>query len=134
MRRKRQVDGLSIELTPMIDVVFLLITFFLVVGALVNEELAPLHLPPADIPTAELAPDALIVNVDRSGRTIVHGHMHGSSRQLRAALALARERGARRVLIRADQDVVYDVVQRVMIACTRERLRAVELAAAAEAP
>ncbi len=65
----------SMSMTPLIDVVFLLLIFFLVSTRFEEEErMMDIHLPEASeaVPLVA-APQELIVNVDREGRYFVYG-------------------------------------------------------------
>ncbi|MBI2192875.1 MAG: biopolymer transporter ExbD [Planctomycetes bacterium] len=118
----------DLNLTPMIDVTFQLLIFFMVCSEMAKQDqIAELHLPKADAAKPDDKPEVnrLVINVlpagDGSGvRYIVAGEDR-NDRALRAVVykeaELARGEGGfstRPVLIRADQDVNYGYVQRVM--------------------
>ena len=66
----------TISMTPMIDVVFLLIIFFLVSSHLVRQEnLLPLELPKAETGLPELsATESIVINVLPDGGWLMHGN------------------------------------------------------------
>lgn len=108
---------LSINMTPMIDVVFLLIIFFLVSSHLARQETQlPLELPDATTfrDTRPLE-DSLTINVVADGRWMVAGSEMTEPR-LRARLrAHRRAHGeAAPVRIRTDQSVAYRRVEPVL--------------------
>jgi len=121
--------SLGFNMTPMIDVVFLLIIFFLVSSHLVRQdtqmESEELNLPQADSgrpADADLA-RRVVVNVlpdPASGGRFVVGGRPMQSDELHKLIAY-RDRSGRRmeVRIRADRTVPYRVVEPLMIACAR---------------
>ena len=118
--------GVGINMTPMIDVVFQLIIFFLVSSHLVQQE-SQLELPlPSAATGEEDAPSELprlTINVLSDGQVIHAGH---------PLLAVELEQKLREeqqkfgqnveVRIRCDRAVLYRHVAPVMLACTRAGL------------
>ncbi len=111
------------NMTPMIDVVFLLIIFFLVSSHLARQELR-LELP---LPVAQSGEDdpavpapRVTINVDAEGNVTVGGRavaMHEIGEQLVTA---RRELGdTMEVRIRGSRLTEYGAVEPVMLACTR---------------
>lgn len=117
------------NMTPMIDVVFLLIIFFLVSSHLVRQEdqleLEELDLPKAGSgqPTEEEQGRRVVVNVlpdpDSGGRFVVGGRPM-NTRELGELIAYGN-RASRQmdVRIRADRTVPYRAVEPLMVACAR---------------
>ncbi len=62
------IDGINI--TPMVDVILVILVIFMVTTTLVQEDLLPVDLPAADAPPEEKQrpPDRLTVSVDASGQ------------------------------------------------------------------
>lgn len=112
---------LGFNMTPMIDVVFLLIIFFLVSSHLARQE-AQLALPlPIAESGAELsAASRVIVNVTRDGRLQLAGRPVAAE-QLVARLAEARATHGEllEVKIRTDRQVAYAEVQPILLACNQ---------------
>jgi len=119
----------KLSLTSMIDVVFLLIIFFMVVTELTKMEAEAISLPVATKGIEEdPRPGRVVVNIRRNGVMVVQRREY-SARQLRSLL---HELSVRRrdvaglselpVKIRADAHVEYKYVQRVMVQCMRERV------------
>lgn len=122
----------QLNLTPMIDVVFLLIIFFMV-GARFTEEAHEQQFD-VELPTASpvqamsRTPDPLIVSVARTGR-IVLNNQELTLEQLVAELKLAKEKYAdQAVLIRGDGEGQYQAVVDVMNACHQLQIRKFSLA------
>ena len=122
--RKRSKVGFN--MTPMIDVVFLLIIFFLVSSHLVRQESRPnLALPIA--PSGETDPEEnrprIVVNVEENGQLFVTGRVVTPIR-LEQLLNSAREQQGENleVRIRASRAAIYGNVEPVMLACTRAKI------------
>ena len=119
IRDEELEDELSLNLTSLIDVVFLLLIFFMVATTFLDPERA-LEL---DLPQAESGeqvherPDELVLNVFRDGRVALGG------RELELpALRASLERAAGRdpstpVTIRGDAQVEHARIVAVMDAC-----------------
>jgi biopolymer transport protein ExbD len=114
---------LGINMTPMIDVVFLLIIFFLVSSHLVRQETQmELALPVAasgDEEQPEQTP-RVTVNVDENGTLWVAGQRVPSD-QLATQLSAALENQGEdlEVRIRGSRDASYGSVEPIMLACTK---------------
>ena len=65
----------SFDLTPMIDVILLLIIFFMLSSQFATSELRPVDLPhqPGATPPSESAAAKLVIDVDREGRYSILG-------------------------------------------------------------
>lgn len=121
-----------LNLTPMIDVVFLLIIFFMV-GARFTEEAHDQQFD-VELPTATAvqamsrAPDPLVVVVYRSGR-IVLNNQELDLPQLVEQLKAAKEAYAdQAVLIRGDGEGQYQGIIDVMNACHQVQIKKFSLA------
>ncbi|MBI1248683.1 biopolymer transporter ExbD [bacterium] len=110
------------NMTPMIDVVFLLIIFFLLSSHLAKQEAQmPLPLPAAES-GQEIIDDQMprvVINIQADGTLILAGH-HVSPDQLRDRLAAERQRSGDsiEVRIRCDRATPYANVKPVMLAAT----------------
>lgn len=145
----------SMNITPLIDVVFLLIIFFMLVNNIVSEETVDMILPEIDNPqTRELGEvDRIVINVapepfTRQGREefpLTHTgtasyikvgtgsdsrfeitDIPGITAKLKEVKALRPEV---EVLLRADGAIYYDVVQPLMGAVTSAGIETVNLVA-----
>ena len=125
MTRIKKSD-VPIDMTPMIDVVFQLIIFFLVSGHLVKQETQmPLPLPVARSGREEPDSDKprLTINVLRDGELLLAGRAT-SAADLVSDLAdrLARHGQDLEVRIRCDRAVAYEHVEPILRACARQGL------------
>lgn len=121
----------SFNMTPMIDVVFLLIIFFLVSSHLAQQEVQmELDLPQAGSGQAPAEDDVrrVVVNVlpqERAGKRIMVGGRLLGGQQLAQLIdyesrrARSEARGQLEVRIRSDRKVPYRVVEPLMVACAR---------------
>jgi biopolymer transport protein ExbD len=117
----------SFQIAPLIDIVFLLLTFFIVTGALAAQEKET----GIELPKTTSAVDRqrgkldVRVNVTRQGDILINQQRYTVER-LRAVLAELR-RSARSVpvsvIIRADGKALHEDVVRVLDACAAARLK-----------
>jgi biopolymer transport protein ExbD len=124
--------GVDFNMTPMIDVVFLLIIFFLVSSHLASQELpVELNLPVATTGHDRSAAQAaqITVSVLRDGRILLAGAVVGAE-QLGRRLAFESERTGRglEIRVRSDRDAAYRFVEPVLVACARAGLWNINLA------
>lgn len=111
----------SVNLTPMIDIVFLLIIFFMVGTKFVEmeREMAVKVPEVADSENLSPAPPKRIINVHRDGK-ISLDHQFVTIEQLRSELATARRQNAGMgVIVRGDGAGAFQNVATVMNACSQ---------------
>ena len=126
------IDEPALNLTPMIDVVFLLIIFFLV-GARFTEDAEDqqfdVKLPEAaPLRTLSREPDPLVIAVRRSGSLSINGQDTTPtelSQLLQDAYQAWQEQA---VVIRGDGEGDYQAVIDVMSMCHRTGIRRISLA------
>ena len=111
------------NMTPMIDVVFLLIIFFLVSSHLARQESQlPLPLPAADA-GREIVDDLtprVTVNVLKHGELVMAGRsLQMADLRRRLQYEFEQQEGRLQVRIRSDRDVPYRHIEPIMLACAR---------------
>ena len=116
----------NIRLMPLIDVVFLLLIFFLVATRFSEEERElDVLLPDAsEAQPLTIKPGELFINIDRDGRYFVTGKilaMDDLQRTLKTAAV--NNPGRVSVIIRADRRVVWSYVVEAMNACNKAKIR-----------
>lgn len=128
--RTDSLDEPQLNLTPMIDIVFLLIIFFMV-GTRFSEieQQYDVELPTAaPIEAQSSRPDAIVLNVTRSGEVAIGGN-ELTLDELRTRLEAARKAYAEQaVLIRGDGEGIYQAVIDVMNVCHQAQIHRFSLA------
>lgn len=116
MRKKRQEETVSFQITPMIDMTFLLLIFFMVTSKLSKEQAKiDIALPKA---SASRIPDDLsnrdIINVDAEGNYYIANTL-ASKEELREHLkARFAANPPLKIYYRADKDTPYEVTDEFM--------------------
>lgn len=137
-RRRREEPG--VNLTPLIDVVFLLLIFFMVSTTFTRETRLLVDLPEADSEAAEPAPRQVEILVDETGAYRINGEplVDGQVRTIQAALyEVTAGDTTRPLLISADADAAHAAVVRAMDAAGQmgfSRLRIASLRPVPGAP
>ena len=148
-RKKYEMDSGEMDMTPMIDIVFNLLIFFMVITDLTQKDLAELTLPLASKAAEDKADEKdlrIILNIDRQGRLLIKGQeksladlgrylslakrqynlkmkSEGKSGYQKEGRAGAKEDVSRLfVLLRADKDTPWQHVQWVMMIMSEEDL------------
>ncbi|MHC5064937.1 MAG: ExbD/TolR family protein [Planctomycetota bacterium] len=118
------------NLTPLIDVVFLLLVFFLVATTFADEEVEmELELPEATSGEPSSSGHLIVVSVAQNGTMTVDGRsvtMDGLRDKLRAAATSNKDQ---EVLIRGDTRVQFGMVAKAFDACLAADLRRISIAA-----
>ncbi len=113
-RREEEVD---VNLTPLIDVVFLLLIFFMVSTTFIRESEIELTLPEASEEVREDPLDTIEIAIDANGRYFVNGNalINTQLTTIRQALNEVRPADAEPVvIISADADASHQAVVTVM--------------------
>ena len=124
------VEEPKLDLTPMIDIVFLLIIFFMVGTQFTEmERQYDIKLPTVtDAKPLTNLPDDIIVNVQQDGEIFVNGEKKNLP-ELQASLELARQNfPGQSVVIRGDATGPYQHVMNILEICHRVKIRSVSLA------
>ena len=127
-RPRRSGQAAVVELTPLIDVVFLLLIFFMASTTFLREWQLTVELPQAE---AGVAPSAahVEVRVDAAGRYSVNGRLLPDSELDTLLQALAATAGATdRVVVAADARTPHQAVVRVLDAAGRNGLTEIRIA------
>jgi len=132
LTKTRRVYGCEINIAPLIDVVFLLIIFFMTVSHITRVEVQKVALPEAT--KGERPPEdrtgRVVINVQKDG-TIRAGGKEQSVESLGAFVTeqvKGRPPSEVSVLIRADQDLPWDVAAKVLHVCGRHNISRVQVA------
>ena len=143
MSKRRNQESAEMNMTPMIDVVFQMIIFFVVTLKMTKEENPDIDLENGrngETITSENMPiQTLTIEVDR--RTVIRPHgrisINNATLSLSQLDAILKKRyakfGSFPVLIRADKDAVHEDVRKVMDRCTANGVWKVGFVAVQEA-
>ena len=119
-----------INLTPLIDVVFLLLIFFLTATTFQKEEVEmSLELPQSASGQPGEEKRVVVINVARDGRVLVDGRevtVEALRQKLKAAATRDKDQ---EVLIRGDRKTQFGVVAQVFDACLLAKLHSVSIVA-----
>lgn len=126
VRLKQGTSLFSLSLTPLIDVVFLLLIFFLVATKFAEEERElDVRLPDAsEAQPLTSKPRELFINIDADGRYFVRGEILTLD-ELYAALKVAwvNNPGRASVIIRADKRCSWQYVVAAINLCLKANIR-----------
>lgn len=122
-------DG-GVNLMPLVDVVFLLLIFFLAATTFVNEEVElDLRLPEAKSGESGKADRQLIINLSQDG-TLSMGGRPVTFEALRPKLVAAVRRNQEQaVLVRGDKAAQFGIGLRVLDTCRLAKIKKVDFAA-----
>ena len=114
--RKRSRKSPEIGIAPLVDLVFLLLIFFILSSTLAEEQAVPVRRPSAATSSRVSAPPILVTvtaagTIHLQGRRVALAVLEG---EVRRGLAMERERKA---LVAADEDARAGLLVRVMDAC-----------------
>ncbi|OGQ95644.1 MAG: hypothetical protein A2521_17250 [Deltaproteobacteria bacterium RIFOXYD12_FULL_57_12] len=120
---KRKTTGIAIMLTPLIDMVFLLLIYFLLTSNFVEQEGITVSLPKVTV-SGLYSEKAVLVVIDQAGRFYIDDRTVGDqefANLLRAYISLSPDKS---VVVKADKRVAYDrVTQALDIAKTSGALQ-----------
>lgn len=108
--RPRQREDIEVNVTSLIDVVLLLLIFFMVSTRFVEESKIELVLPSASSHPVDSEPDAIEIVIDSRGQCFVNGKALVNSRQETLVQALTDAKGRARdpmVVISADRSTDF---------------------------
>ena len=120
----------GIDLTPMLDVVFLLLIFFLAATTFAREEVElDLRLPPAKTGQTGKGDTQVVINLMADGRIQIDGRevtLEALRQKLTAAAARNPEQS---VLVRGDQKAQFGIGIEVLDACRLAKLKKLDFGA-----
>ncbi len=132
---KKYTDGCELDMTPMIDVVFQMIIFFIVTIKMdenINEEIkletakdGPVYKDPD--------PRTIVIEVDRRGWISINNLQLNDKKLRDIMLGRFQRLGTFPVMIRADKNTQHKDVRRVMDICTAVGIWRIDFAAIKQA-
>ena len=127
----------GLELTPMIDIVFLLMIFFLVASKLDEDDRSLDVVLPQAAAAKPLTsqPREFVINIDRAG-TVYAGVQPVNLEELKRLLvqSVADNPGRQTVILRADEETAHKHVVAVMDACVLAGIEDYQVQSASEGP
>jgi biopolymer transport protein ExbD len=117
----------KINVTPLIDVVMVLIVFYLIVGQLAGQRLAELDLPTAALGSLEQPDRPLVIEVVGDGSILADGVAVTPDSLEELVRTRMAERPELPVHVRADRHAPYAQVAPVVEACRRAGLASLRL-------
>ena len=115
--RPKSPEELELNITPLIDVVFLLLIFFMVSTTFEHESEVNITLPKASKEIAQAKPDAINVAIDAQSRIFINDKELLNSRisTIKEALYdIAADLEDAPIIISADEETPYQIVIRTM--------------------
>jgi biopolymer transport protein ExbD len=133
-RHKNPHEGSEVDMTPMIDVVFQLIIFFIVTIKMDQDVNKEIELPPSPRGPMieEEDPRTMIVEVDQHGWISIRGAQLSHQQFLNIMRARYKRFGEFPVLIRGDRRAEHKHIKAVMDICTSANLWRINFAAIKE--
>ncbi len=137
-RAKKAPQNAEVPISSMIDIIFLLIIFFVVTAAIdkeIEDEEVELADAPHGKPLSKKDPRSITINV-REGGGINIGMQQMSLKQITTQLSIAASKwGANMpIIIRGDRNAQHEHIKEVMEAITRTKLYKVKFNAVVQGP
>ncbi len=131
--RSRRPEDPDLNITPLIDVVFLLLIFFMVTTTFEHESEIDITLPEASSEQVDPPDNTIDISIDERGRVFINenGLVNNQPATIRQALKKAVADSDNRnppVLINADAETTHQAVIKVMDAARQLGLRKVTFA------
>lgn len=114
---KQADEDIEVDMSPMIDMVFLLLIFFIVASTVIDEKV-PIVIPAAAYSKVpEDTTGRIVISVNKADEMFI-GPMGVDIDQLKERLELELEADPNlRILIRSGADVKYKTNEKIMVAC-----------------
>jgi len=116
MRRRTQHgdEAAEVNMTPMLDIVFILLIFFIVTATFLNEEGINMTPPPeSDNPPNSDAPSPIVVQVDQNNNIFVNRVRTDVDRVISAVNRFRAESAGSAVLIEANDEASHGIIVRI---------------------
>lgn len=123
--RPQRKDDVELNLTPLIDVVFLLLIFFMVSTTFKRASELNITLPQASEKYTQAKPDSVKVSIDARGRVFVNDRQLANSQLYTIREAIrdsSRDLKKPTIIIAADANATHQMVVRVMDAARQLNL------------
>ncbi len=132
--KKRDAKRLNLDITPLIDVIFLLLIFFMVSTTFVTSPGIHVNLPKASTQAKIKKPKSIEITITDKSRIFLNGQLV-KKQKLKASLAATRkETGQNNLVIMADGKVVHELVVFVMDSANQVGIQKLSIATAPKKP
>jgi biopolymer transport protein ExbD len=112
--RKSQEDEIRLSIAPLIDIVFLLLIFFMVTSHFDVASGVRIRLPKVAMRIFNQYENKVILVIDKSGHTYLKGKRLDMKTLQKRLETLVNEKGAFQVILQADKDVKHGRVVQIM--------------------
>ena len=114
--RRQRSEDVGVNLTPLIDVVFLLLIFFMVSTSFKKESKISLDLPEANGEIAEKLPESIEISINKDGEVFVNGEglINRQLETIKDAITQVANDPSTPLVINADAQAPYQAVISVM--------------------
>lgn len=112
-RRNNQADEADVDMTPMLDIVFIMLIFFIVTAVFLDEDGIDLTQPPPppdDVNTPPSDTPAITVYVDGRNQCAVDGRQTGCDRVTLAVERLLADKPGAAVILRLDEGAQHKIL------------------------
>lgn len=130
-RRVRPEDDTQIDMTPMLDVVFIMLIFFIVTTSFVRESGLEVNRPSAATAT-EQSKAGIFVAIKDSGEIYIDRKQVDAQRVRASLERLIASQGEVGLVIQADKDTRHGIVVQVMDAAREAGIKQISVAAKAD--
>ena len=117
MKRKKHTSGdgdAQIDMTPMLDIVFIMLIFFIVTTTFSNEKGLAANRPPPDQQPTNQPSKALSIRIDATGQIQMGGRVVDIRRVVANTQTYLAENNTDTAAIQADEDTEHGIVVDVM--------------------
>jgi len=131
LRPDHKEETVEVNLTPLIDVVFLLLIFFMVTTTFDRHAKLKVSLPESSAKTTQQQSDPLVLSIDAKGNYFINGRqvVNQSLDTLKQALRkVIGENGDKALVLRADANTPHKAVVRAMDAASQLGLTKLSIA------
>ena len=132
-KKQRQQEDADIPISSMIDIIFLLIIFFVVTASMdkeIQDEKVKLSMAPHGKPIVKKDPRAVTINVREDGTINISGHVVNMATVSQILINAANEYGTDiPIIIRGDRRTLHGYIKKVLEAVTATSLYRVKFQA-----
>ncbi|MFC1670973.1 ExbD/TolR family protein [Spirochaetota bacterium] len=102
-----------IDITSLIDLIFLLVIFFMVTSSLGTESSITVHLPKA-VQTGSYKSNNIVVSIDKKNEIFINDSKHSKDSMLREFRAIKKKFKNPTIVIRGDRKANYETIVKII--------------------